>query len=147
CEEVIESALADLEAAIKDRDALVTHDELPVVRGDRVGLTELLENVITNALKFHGSEFPVIHVGAERRGDEWCLSVRDNGIGMDPRYADRIFQPFRRLHTRDEYSGSGMGLAICRKIVERHGGRIWVESESGKGSTFFFTLPPGIDLR
>ena len=140
CEEVLESSLADLEAAIKEGGVRVSHDELPVVRGDRVWLTELFENLIGNAMKFMGDDAPVIHVGAQRRGTGWCLSVRDNGIGIDPRFATRIFEPFRRLHTREEYSGSGMGLAICRKIVERHGGRIWVESEPGKGSTFFFTL-------
>jgi PAS domain S-box-containing protein len=141
CEEVLDSSLADLEAAIKEGNVVVSHDELPVVRGDRVWLTELFENLVGNAMKFRGADVPVIHVGAESRGTDWCLSVRDNGIGIDPRFAARIFEPFRRLHTRDEFPGSGMGLAICRKIVERHGGRIWVESEPGKGSTFFFTLP------
>ena len=141
CEEVLASALADLGAAISERDVVVSHDELPLVRGDRVTLTEVFENLIGNAMKFHGRELPVIHVGAERRGPDWCLWVRDNGIGIGSRFAERIFEPFRRLHTRDEYSGTGIGLAICRKIVERHGGRIWMESEPDKGSTFFFTLP------
>jgi len=141
CEEALESALADLEAAISEGGVVVTHDELPLVRGDRVGLTEVFENLIGNAMKFHGPDVPVIHIGAERRGPDWCLWVRDNGIGIGSRFAERIFEPFRRLHTRAEYSGTGIGLAICRKIVERHGGRIWVESEPEKGSTFFFTLP------
>jgi PAS domain S-box-containing protein len=141
CEEALEAALADLEAAIREGEVVVSHDELPLVRGDRVGLTEVFENLIGNAMKFRGPDVPAIHVGVERRGPDWCLWVQDNGIGIGSRFAERIFEPFRRLHTRDEYSGSGMGLAICRKIVERHGGRIWVESEPGKGSTFFFTRP------
>ena len=141
CEEVLDSALADLEAAVKENEVRVSHDRLPVVRGDRIALTELFENLIGNAMKFKGADVPAIHVGAQRLGTDWRLSVRDNGIGINTRFEARIFEPFRRLHTRDEYSGSGMGLAICRKIVERHGGRIWVESEPGKGSTFFFTLP------
>jgi len=141
CEEVLDAALADLEASINEGDVILSHDGLPTVRGDRVSLTELFENLIGNAMKFRGSEVPRIHIGSDRQDRMWRLSVRDNGIGLDPRFAARIFQPFRRLHTRDEYSGSGMGLAICRKIVERHGGRIWVESSRGEGATFFFTLP------
>jgi light-regulated signal transduction histidine kinase (bacteriophytochrome) len=114
---------------------------MPEVVADPVQLAQVFQNLIGNAIKFHGTEPPRIHVGAQRNGRDWTFSVRDNGIGVDPKYFDRIFQIFQRLHTRKEYSGTGMGLAICKKIVERHGGHIWIESASGKGSTFFFTLP------
>src|SRR5206468_9155514 len=96
---------------------------------------------IENAIKFHGPDPPRVHVGAEQRDGEWVLSIEDNGIGIDPKHHEAIFGIFRRLHSRDDYAGSGLGLAVCRKIVERHGGRIWVESERGKGSKFLFTLP------
>ncbi|MBV8062294.1 MAG: ATPase, partial [Nevskia sp.] len=102
---------------------------------------QLLQNLIGNALKFQApGKVPMIHVGAVRDGERWRLSVRDNGIGIEPRYLERVFQMFQRLHTADKYEGTGIGLAICRKIVERHGGRLWVESVPGQGSTFFFTL-------
>ena len=140
CEDVLLAALADLDAAISESGTVVTHDPLPAVKGDRVLLIELFENLIGNAMKFRGSKKPFIHVGVERESEKWRFSIRDNGIGMDPRFAKRIFQPLRRLHTREEYSGSGMGLAICRKIVERHGGTIWTESEPRAGATFYFTL-------
>jgi signal transduction histidine kinase len=130
-----------LQLAMKEADALVTHDSLPSVKADERQMTQLFQNLISNAIKFRGQQPPRIHVSATRRDDEWLFSVQDNGIGIDPQYADRIFVIFQRLHNRDEYSGTGIGLAICKKIVERHGGRIWVESEPGKGSTFFFTLP------
>jgi chemotaxis family two-component system sensor kinase Cph1 len=111
------------------------------VRADSVQLTQVFQNLIGNALKFHGAEPPLVKVSAKRENDEWVFSVKDNGIGIDPRYFDRIFVIFQRLHTRQEYSGTGMGLSICKKIIQHHGGRIWVESEPQKGSTFFFTLP------
>jgi signal transduction histidine kinase len=108
---------------------------------DERQLVQVLQNLISNAIKFRADAPPRIHVSAEEREDEWEFAVRDNGIGIDPSHADRIFEIFKRLHTRAEYPGTGIGLAICKKTVERHGGRIWVESQPGQGSTFRFTLP------
>jgi light-regulated signal transduction histidine kinase (bacteriophytochrome) len=141
CEEVVAQVLDDLQVAIGESDATMTCDPLPVVMADPIQLGQLFQNLIGNALKFRGERPPEIHVGSEQKGDEWLLWVRDNGIGMEPQYIERIFVIFQRLHTRDEYPGTGIGLAVCKRIVERHGGRIWVESEPGQGSTFFFTLP------
>jgi light-regulated signal transduction histidine kinase (bacteriophytochrome) len=104
-------------------------------------MVQVFQNLIANAIKFRGENHPEVRIGATRLGNEWVFSVSDNGIGINPEYWDKIFEIFKRLHTRDEYPGTGIGLAICRRIVERHGGRIWVESEEGKGSTFFFSLP------
>jgi light-regulated signal transduction histidine kinase (bacteriophytochrome) len=108
---------------------------------DNVQLGQLFQNLIGNAIKFQGMELPRVHVSASRNGNGWVFSVRDNGIGIAPEYAERIFVIFQRLHSPEKYPGTGIGLAVCKKIVERHGGRIWVESESGKGATFYFTLP------
>ena len=138
---VFERALANLEAAIEESGAVVTADPLPTVNGDPVQLGQLFQNLVGNGVKFRGDDEPCVHVSAERTGAEWKLSVRDNGIGIEPEYLERIFVIFQRLHGRAEYAGTGIGLAICKKIVERHGGRIWVESRPGEGSTFFFTLP------
>jgi PAS domain S-box-containing protein len=132
-----------LAAAIAESGAVVTHDPLPVVRGDAVQLGQVLQNLVGNAIRFRGTAPPRVHVGAERRGKEWTISVRDNGIGISPEYAERIFVIFQRLHSRSEYEGTGIGLAICKKIVERHGGRIWVEPAPEGGSVFRFTLPTG----
>lgn len=140
-EAVLSSTLSNLTVAIDEAGARVTHDPLPTVPGDAVQLGQLLQNLIGNAIKFRGERPPLVHVAAERKGDEWVCSVRDNGIGIDPEYAGRIFLIFQRLHARSAYPGSGIGLAVCKKIMERHGGRIWVESVSGEGATFFFTLP------
>jgi PAS domain S-box-containing protein len=138
---VIESALQNLELSLEDKAATVTHDNMPTLMADRVQVMQLFQNLISNAIKFHGNAPPQIHLGVEKQADEFVFQVRDNGIGIDPQYAERIFLVFQRLHGKREYPGTGIGLAICKKIVERHGGRIWVESAPGEGSTFFFTIP------
>lgn len=143
CTELVDRALANLQAAIEESGAQVTYDPLPTVAVDPSQLSRVFQNLIGNAIKFHGEEAPRVHISAEQRGEEWVFSVRDNGIGMDLDQSERIFMIFQRLHTREEYEGTGIGLAICKKIVERHGGRIRVESEEGRGSTFYFTIPTG----
>ncbi|HYR07471.1 MAG TPA: ATP-binding protein, partial [Longimicrobium sp.] len=132
-----------LQTSLQEAGAEVTSDPLPTVPADPVQMGQVLQNLVGNALKFRGEAPPRVHVGARRSGAEWVISVQDNGIGIAPEYAHRIFVIFQRLHTRAEYEGTGIGLAICKKIVERHGGRIWVESEPGHGATFLFTLPAG----
>jgi signal transduction histidine kinase len=141
CEQVFQTAVQNLKIAIQENNAAIHHEPLPKVRGDPVQITQVFQNLIGNALKFHGTASPEVRVGATRKDGEWIFFVRDNGIGIDPKHFERIFIIFQRLHTRQQYSGTGMGLAICKRIVERHGGRIWVESEPGEGATFFFTLP------
>jgi PAS domain S-box-containing protein len=137
----LDRALANLRGAIAEAGATITHDELPTLAADGAQLAQLFQNLIGNALKFRADRPVAIHVGAARKEGNWVFSVRDNGIGIDPQFADRIFMIFQRLHTKEKYPGTGIGLAICKKIVERHGGRIWVESKPGEGSTFCFTLP------
>ena len=141
CEDVLRDALTNLKVAIDSAGARVTHDPMPVVVGDGIQIMQLLQNLIGNALKFCGDKTPEIHVGAVRDGNLWTLSVADQGIGIDPQFFGRIFEIFQRLHTRSEYEGTGIGLAVCKRIVERHNGRIWVASEPEHGATFFFTLP------
>lgn len=136
-----ERAIANLQYAIKDRSADVRVGPLPCVQGDSVQLTQLFQNLIGNALKY-GGDAPAVAVSAAREGEVWRVSVKDNGIGIAPEYRERVFRIFQRLHTRAEYSGTGVGLAICKGIVERHGGRIWVESNDGQGAAFCFTLHP-----
>jgi light-regulated signal transduction histidine kinase (bacteriophytochrome) len=144
-EAVFKMAVDNLARSITKNDAVITHDPLPTVSGDEVQLTQLFQNLIGNAVKFHGREKPRVHVSARQQDGEWVFAVRDNGIGMAPDQQERIFSIFQRLHHRSEYPGTGVGLAICKKIVERHGGRIWVESEVGRGSTFYFTVKEGQD--
>jgi light-regulated signal transduction histidine kinase (bacteriophytochrome) len=141
CETILQQVLRDLQPAVEESQAAVTHDPLPTVKVDPRQLAQVFQNLLSNAIKFRAQEPPRVHVGAERRNGAWVFSVRDNGMGIDPQYAERIFHIFQRLHTRTEYPGTGIGLAICHKIVERHGGTIWVESRHGHGATFFFTLP------
>jgi PAS domain S-box-containing protein len=138
---LVDQVLADYGVALQEQAAQVTRGDLPTVLGDPVQLRQLLQNLIGNALKYHGAAPPTVHVTAKRQGREWLFSVRDNGVGIEPQYAERVFVIFQRLHTQAEHSGTGLGLAICKKIVERHNGRIWVESQPGQGSTFLFTLP------
>jgi chemotaxis family two-component system sensor kinase Cph1 len=137
----VDRALANLHAAIQETGAEITRDPLPQVMGDVSQLTQLFQNLLGNAIKFRGAETPRIHVSAKRTGSEWTVSVKDNGIGIEPQYAERIFVIFQRLHGKGEYPGTGIGLAICKKIVARHGGRIWVESTPGEGAEVLFTLP------
>ncbi len=131
----------NLRAAIGESGARIIADDLPVISGDEGQLAQVFQNLIGNAIKFRGEGTPEIRVTAERRGREWQICVQDNGIGIAPEFAARIFVIFQRLHSRTDYPGNGIGLAICKKIVERHGGRIWVESEPGRGARFYFTLP------
>jgi light-regulated signal transduction histidine kinase (bacteriophytochrome) len=140
-EAALADALRSLAAAIHEAGATITHDPLPTVLATASQLGQVFQNLIGNALKFRGAATPSIHVGATRDGETWRFSVRDNGMGVEPRHAERIFIMFQRLHTRAEYPGTGIGLALCRRIIERHHGRIWVESTPGAGATFHFTLP------
>jgi len=137
----LDNALLHLRAAIEESGANITAENLPTVKIDPVQLVQLFQNLIGNAIKFRSDTAPLIHVSASRQGDAWQFAVRDNGIGIEPQYAHKIFLIFQRLHTRKQYPGTGIGLSICKKIVERHGGRIWMESKPGQGSTFYFTIP------
>ncbi len=140
----LEQAVTNLQKRIRESKAIITIQEtLPTIMADKTQLMQLFQNLIGNAIKFRSAAAPEIEIKAERQEDEWLFSVKDNAIGIDPQFSDRIFVIFQRLHTRDEYPGTGMGLAICKKIIECHRGRIWVESELGKGSTFYFTIPVG----
>jgi PAS domain S-box-containing protein len=130
-----------LEAVIQRAGGEITAGELPTVRGDRMQLVQLLQNLIENGLKYRGAEAPRVHVSSQHRGDEWIITVRDNGIGIEPKHQERIFEIFKRLHSQQEYPGTGIGLAVCRRIVHRHSGKIWVESKLGQGSDFKFTIP------
>jgi PAS domain S-box-containing protein len=138
---VVRDVLANLELAIEESNARVTFDKLPTVRADRTQLVQLLQNLIGNAIKFRAERPPRVVVQAVRRGDMWHFAVIDNGIGIDPQHIDSVFDIFRRLHGRESYPGTGIGLALCKRIIERHGGKIWAKSQPGKGTAFYFTLP------
>jgi len=143
CTELVKNVLRDLEATIKEAGAEIIVNDLPVITADKVQMRQVFQNLIQNSLKFRNNEKTIIEVSCERKGRLWRFSVKDNGIGIAREFLDRIFVIFQRLHTRDEYPGTGMGLSIVKKIVERHGGEVFVESEPGKGSVFYFTMPAG----
>jgi PAS domain S-box-containing protein len=141
CDAALQQALNNLQFSIADAGARLTHDPLPSVKADGSQLVQLFQNLIGNAIKFRSDKSPEVHIGAELQNGEWVFSVRDNGIGIDTKHADRLFKIFKRVHNRNVYPGNGIGLAICKKIVESHCGRIWAESQAGKGATIYFTIP------
>src|SRR5262249_18700485 len=140
-EDLLRRATVNLRAAIEESGAEITHDPLPEVTVDDVQIVQLLQNLIGNAIKFRGSQAPKIKVTATEEAAEWEFSVEDNGIGIESQYYERIFMVFQRLHDKGTYPGTGIGLAICKKVIDRHHGRIWVESRPGEGSIFRFSLP------
>jgi light-regulated signal transduction histidine kinase (bacteriophytochrome) len=141
-EDAFREALTDLSASVEESGAVMTHDALPEITGDDRQLIQVFQNLVGNAIKYRSAEVPHVHVSATKgSGDEWIFSVRDNGLGIDPQYFDRIFVLFQRLHGQGEFEGTGIGLAVCKKLLERMGGRIWVESQPGMGSNFCFALP------
>lgn len=144
CDEVIQQAIKDLQAAILESGSVINREPLPTLMANRSQLKQVFQNLIGNAIKFRGAENPVIHISAEKQGADWIFSVADNGIGISPEHAENIFIIFNRLHTRTEYPGNGIGLSICKKIIERHGGRITALPREGGGTIFRFTLPAGI---
>ncbi|OGA23010.1 MAG: hypothetical protein A3I02_16665 [Betaproteobacteria bacterium RIFCSPLOWO2_02_FULL_67_26] len=141
CEALLTRVLSGFRTSIAESGAVVTHDALPVVQADAAQLAQVFVNLVSNAIKFRGSDPLRVHIGVEARDAEWVFSIRDNGIGIDPRYFEQIFDMFERLHSQAHYPGTGIGLAICKKVVESHHGRIWVDSEEGRGAAFLFTLP------
>jgi PAS domain S-box-containing protein len=140
-DKVLESILSNLSIIIVENNVDVTHDHLPKIFADKNQIMQVFQNLLTNAIKFRGKEPPKIDISAQKKEKEWIFSVQDNGIGINPKHQKQIFEVFKRLHTREEYPGTGIGLSIAQKIIERHGGRIWAESDLGKGSTFYFTIP------
>jgi PAS domain S-box-containing protein len=141
----LEDVLINLRASIEETNTKIIYNNLPIINGDPIQINQLLQNLIGNGIKFHDNKPPEIQISAQEQGDNWLFSVKDNGIGIDQKYKEQIFSIFKRLHTRQEYPGTGIGLSICKRIVERHGGEIWVESERGRGSTFYFTIPRSIN--
>jgi len=140
-ESIIKYALNNLLVAIEENSARITHDPLPIVMADEIQMVQLLQNLIANSIRFRGKEPPQIHISEKKKKNEWLFSVKDNGIGIDPDHSERVFQIFQRLHSQEKYPGRGIGLAVCRKIVERHKGKIYLDSEPDKGATVYFTLP------
>jgi hypothetical protein len=141
CDRLVSRLVESMAFTIESAEGLVTHDRLPSIIAHESSLVQLFQNLIGNALKFRGEQPPRIHISARQVDNEWVFSVRDNGIGIEPQYRERIFMIFQRLHARDKYPGTGIGLSICKKIVENLGGRIWMESEPGQGTTFTFAVP------
>jgi len=141
-EDIIKDVLFNLQESIKESGAIITYDEMPVLKVDRTQFIQLFQNLLSNTIKFRREEPPKIHIGTKRINNEWLFTVKDNGIGIESKYFGKLFNIFYRLHTKEEYPGTGIGLPICKKIVQRYGGKIWVESEFGKGSTFYFTIFP-----
>lgn len=141
CHSVLGQVIAGLSDEIEQNNVIITNDDLPTVMADASQMHELIKNLVCNAIKFSSEHAPRVHISAKQDGNKWLFSVQDNGLGIDPQYKDKIFLIFQRLHSKEEYPGTGIGLAICKRIVERHNGKIWVESNVGKGSTFYFTLP------
>ncbi|MEZ4595124.1 MAG: ATP-binding protein, partial [Chloroflexota bacterium] len=143
-ESILEQVCLNLEMQVKESQITITHDPLPTVLADKTQMLQLLQNLISNAIKFRNSSNPKIHLSAEKENARWLIKVADNGIGIDPKFSQQIFTIFQRLHTRDEYPGTGIGLAMCKKIIQKHGGEIWVESALGAGSTFYVSLPDNL---
>ena len=141
CMEVMNAVVRNLDTSIQATGAVVSYDDLPTIMADGTQLTQVLQNLVDNSIKYSSDAAPTVEVTADRVNGEWRFAVRDNGIGIDPAYAEQIFTVFKRLHLREQRRGTGLGLAICKRAISRHGGRIWVESQPGCGSTFFFTLP------
>ena len=141
CNSVLGQVIANLSVTIEQNNDIITNDDLPTVMADESQMQELFKNLVGNAIKFRSEHAPRVHVSAKQDRNKWIFSVQDNGLGIDLQYKDKIFLIFQRLHSKEEYPGTGIGLAICKRIVERHGGKIWVDSDVGKGSTFYFTLP------
>ena len=146
CNQILERVLEDLQLAIAQKQAsVISPNSLPTVSADKTLLAELFQNLIANGIKFCSpGQLPQVEISAVEKDKEWIFAVRDNGIGIDPEQFERVFQMFQRLHSREEYPGTGIGLATCKKIVEHHGGRIWVESRPNEGTSFFFTVPISI---
>jgi light-regulated signal transduction histidine kinase (bacteriophytochrome) len=139
--DILQGTLNDIQPLVREEQAEITHELLPTLKVNPNQMGQLFQNLIANAIKFHGDQPPRIHVSARQADREWVMAVHDNGIGFEPQYAEGIFKIFRRLHTKEEYPGTGIGLAICKKIMERHGGRIWAETEPGRGASFYFAIP------
>ncbi|MCC7551913.1 MAG: PAS domain-containing protein, partial [Methanobacterium sp.] len=146
-EALIEQILFDSKVLIEETNTSITYNDLPLIRADYTQMAQVFQNLIGNAIKYQENAYPEIHITAKKNGKDWIFKVEDNGIGIDPKHGERVFRIFQRLHGRDEYEGTGIGLAIVKRIIEQHGGMIWYESAPGKGSKFYFTIPQGDDPR